>query len=52
MRNLQFHSALALNTRRKAGFLPYLFPRSVAEEVRAGEQAVIYHQPARTEDGD
>jgi hypothetical protein len=38
--------AAALNTLRKDGCLPYLLPRSLAEETREGEQAVIYHQPA------
>ena len=38
--------ALALNSLRKDGSLPYLLPRSFAGETREGEQAVIYQQPA------
>jgi hypothetical protein len=48
MHDLQFHLAAALNTLRKAGFLPYLLPRSLAGEKREGEQAVICQQPARS----
>jgi hypothetical protein len=46
MHDRQFHSAVALNTHRKDGFLPYLLPRSLAGVTREGEQAVIYRQPA------
>jgi hypothetical protein len=51
MHNHQFHSAVALNTPRKAGCPPYLLPRSLAEETRKREQAVIYQEPARRIDG-
>jgi hypothetical protein len=47
MHDLQFHLAATLNTLRKIGFFPYLLPRSLAGEIREGEQAVIYHQPAK-----
>ncbi|MBV8454288.1 MAG: hypothetical protein JOZ29_18740 [Deltaproteobacteria bacterium] len=40
---------VALNTLRKDGFLPYLLSRFFAGEIREGEQAVIYQQPAGDE---
>ena len=65
MHDLRFDSAVALNTLRKDGFLPFyahladslarsafgsasvLLPRSLAGEIREGEQAAIYQQPAQ-----
>jgi hypothetical protein len=46
MHDLQFDSAVAINTLRKDGFLPYLLSRSFAGEIREGEQAAISQQPA------
>jgi hypothetical protein len=48
MHDLKLDSAVALNTLRKDGFLPYLLPRSLAGEIREGEQAAISQQPARS----